>query len=116
MVTVGGYLPVIGGCSCSNRCIAKQDVQPANAPPPSQPPSLPLPVCCCATSPQRLCGDLAVLEEKQTTLNEELLQLTAGGAALADIETASLALAALQAEQEAKEERWLELAEIAGDL
>jgi hypothetical protein len=42
--------------------------------------------------------------------------LTSRGAPLADINAASLALAELQAAQEAKEERWLELADIAGDI
>jgi hypothetical protein len=44
------------------------------------------------------------------------MALTSSGASLADIQAASLALAEAQADYEASEERWLVLAEIAGDI
>jgi hypothetical protein len=61
--------------------------------------------------------DLEDLEAQQQQLSDKLIQLTQTGAAeLAAIEATSLTLAGLQAEYEEKEERWLVLAEIAGDI
>lgn len=66
---------------------------------------------------QKLGKDLASLEASQSKLNDKLMKLSSSGAAdMSQIEAVSLQLADLQAQYEAKEERWLELAEIAGDL
>lgn len=67
-------------------------------------------------TPQRLGKNLSSLETKQASLNDRLMALTSSGASLADIQAASLALAEAQADYEASEERWLVLAEIAGDI
>ncbi|KAF8071337.1 yfmR [Scenedesmus sp. PABB004] len=66
---------------------------------------------------KRLGEEMASLEAAQAAANERLISLTSGGGGdVAAIEAASLALAELQASYEAKEERWFELAEIAGDI
>eukprot|EP00775_Hariotina_reticulata_P003189 gene3189-3467_t len=65
---------------------------------------------------EQLGKDLEDLEAKQQQLSDKLIQLTQSAADLPAIEQTSLTLAALQAEYEEKEERWLVLAEIAGDI
>eukprot|EP00879_Flechtneria_rotunda_P011674 GHRR01012194.1.p1 GENE.GHRR01012194.1~~GHRR01012194.1.p1 ORF type:complete len:625 (+),score=273.22 GHRR01012194.1:471-2345(+) len=64
----------------------------------------------------QLTKNLEALEEAQQKLNDKLMQQTQNGADLADIQETSMALAALQAQYEQKEEKWYELADIAGDL
>lgn len=56
------------------------------------------------------------LEAKLKKGGDKLTLLTDKGAAWADIEALSLEMAELQAQYDQKEERWFELAEIAGDL
>ncbi|KAF6262123.1 P-loop containing nucleoside triphosphate hydrolase protein [Scenedesmus sp. NREL 46B-D3] len=65
---------------------------------------------------QKLGREMEQLEAAQAKLNERLMKLSVACSDMAAIEEASTALAALQAEYEAKEERWFELAEIAGDI
>lgn len=74
------------------------------------------PCVCSCVSPQALGHELQQLEAAQKKLNDKLMALTSRGGALSDIEQASLALADLQAKYEEKEERWLVLADIAGDI
>lgn len=65
---------------------------------------------------QKLGKALSDIESSLKKKNDRLMLLTSKGSSLSDIEEVSLQLAALQEEYEQKEERWLELAEIAGDL
>jgi ATP-binding cassette subfamily F protein uup len=65
---------------------------------------------------QKLGKDMADLEAQLKRGSDRLNALNSSGAAWADIEALSLELAGLQAAYDAKEERWFELAEIAGDL
>jgi hypothetical protein len=59
---------------------------------------------------------MAALEVKMQKGNAKLEALNSKGAAWADIEALSLEMGELQSQYDAKEERWFELAEIAGDL
>jgi ATP-binding cassette subfamily F protein uup len=65
---------------------------------------------------QKLAKEMEELEAAQAQLNERLMKLSVSCSDMAAIEEASTALATLQAQYEAKEERWFELAEIAGDI
>lgn len=56
------------------------------------------------------------LEAAQKKLNDKLMQLSQAGTDLQAIQETSLKLADLQAQYEQKEERWYELADIAGDI
>ena len=81
---------------------------------------LPCAACLCCPPPcpgcQRLGADLGRLEGEQAALSERLVAMTQAGAALDEVVAVSNRLAELQAGYEAKEERWLELADIAGDI
>ena len=70
-------------------------------------------VSCC---PQKLGSEMEQLEAAQSKLNDRLIKLSVACSDMAAIEEASTALTKLQAEYEAKEARWFELAEIAGDI
>lgn len=91
------------------------------------------PLCACLTlpvlhhhhpfnpvpPPQALCKDMEVLGAQRTQLEEQLAQLAAAGGgpgAAQQLEEVSQQLAAVAATLEDKELRWLELAELAGDL
>ncbi|KAI8472336.1 MAG: P-loop containing nucleoside triphosphate hydrolase protein [Monoraphidium minutum] len=65
---------------------------------------------------ERLEGEIADLEKTRDALNARLMELSAAGAALAEVEAAATALAEADAREQKLSERWLELAEIAGDL
>ena len=66
---------------------------------------------------ERLDKEIADLGARRDALNERLVALASGGgAALEEIERASLELAEVDRLSSEKEERWLELAEIAGDI
>jgi hypothetical protein len=65
---------------------------------------------------QRLGKEMAAIEAKVKTGSDKLNTLNARGAPWSEVEALSLQMAELHAQYEAKEERWFELAEIAGDL
>ncbi|WIA12397.1 hypothetical protein OEZ85_012443 [Tetradesmus obliquus] len=65
---------------------------------------------------KKLGSEMEQLEAAQAKLNDRLMKLSVACSDMAAIEEASTALAKLQAEYEAKEARWFELAEIAGDI
>lgn len=59
---------------------------------------------------------MASLEAQLKKGSDKLNLLNSRGAAWADIEALSLEMGELQSQYDAKEERWFELAEIAGDI
>jgi hypothetical protein len=59
---------------------------------------------------------MSALEAQMQKGSAKLEVLNNKGAAWADVEALSLELGQLQSQYDAKEERWFELAEIAGDL
>lgn len=65
---------------------------------------------------QKLGKELEDLEAAQKDLNNRLMKLSQTGTDLDGIQKSSLKLADLQEQYELKEERYYELAEIAGDL
>jgi hypothetical protein len=65
---------------------------------------------------ERLDKEIADLGKHRDRLNEVLVELASSGGGLAEVEKASLELAEVDAKEQALSERWLELAEIAGDI
>jgi hypothetical protein len=65
---------------------------------------------------QNLEKDIETLGAQRDALNDKLVALASSGADLANIEAASTELAAVSEKIDTFEARWLELAEIAGDI
>ncbi|KIZ06237.1 hypothetical protein MNEG_1714 [Monoraphidium neglectum] len=65
---------------------------------------------------EKLEGQIADLGKRRDALNARLMQLGEAGAALAEIEAASRELGEVDDLEQTLSERWLELAEIAGDI
>jgi hypothetical protein len=65
---------------------------------------------------QKLEKEIEDLGRQRDALNARLMELGASGAPAADVGSAALALAEVDAREQAASERWLELAEIAGDI
>ena len=78
--------------------------------------SQPLILLCDDCVAQNLEKDIETLGAQRDALNDKLVALASSGANLANIEATSTELAALSDKIDAFEARWLELAEIAGDI
>jgi hypothetical protein len=63
-----------------------------------------------------VCKRLEELEKQRNELNDKVVALAQSGTDLAELERCSVALGECGAEEERLGERWLELAELAGDL
>lgn len=64
----------------------------------------------------KLAKQIDVLSVKRDKLNEQVMKLAQDGSDLQELEKASLELGKLAEDIDAKSDRWMELAEIAGDI
>ncbi len=67
-------------------------------------------------SAQKLTRELDNLNARRDGLNDKVVDLAQSGSDLAALEAASREMAAVQEDIDTKSERWLELAELAGDI
>ncbi|EFJ52913.1 hypothetical protein VOLCADRAFT_86383 [Volvox carteri f. nagariensis] len=65
---------------------------------------------------QKLTREIDELNAKRDALNDRVMELAQSGSDLAALEAASREMAAIQETVDVKSERWLELAELAGDI
>ncbi|KAF5827602.1 hypothetical protein DUNSADRAFT_369 [Dunaliella salina] len=65
---------------------------------------------------QKLCKRMEELEKQRNSLNEKIVVLAQSGSDLGELERCSLELGKCSDEEDSLSERWLELAELAGDL
>ena len=65
---------------------------------------------------QAVCKRLAELESQRNALNDKVVALAQSGSDLAELERCSIAMGECSSEEDRLGERWLELAELAGDL
>lgn len=66
---------------------------------------------------QRIDGEVAALSKQRGALNQQLMAMGQQGSPdLAALQAVSLEMAALEAKIEALNDRWFELAEVAGDI